>query len=201
MAADIRNALSKALEPISEDNARLVRDPLTEIEKYPEPFLKHYQIYRIQHFNPYKPVVFYVSFAPGRPAYMLTGKPENYVQLAFADSLAIDSPEMAISYVKAYLEVTRSMSGSFYLVSDATDVKFRPRLSSQEENSRATFLSKYRSLITAPTAKATNGTYQVTLYTVRNQSLESHTITVSRKGSIEDTVTTLEHNLPLVYGL
>lgn len=201
MQADIRQQLSEALTNVDEQYARLVTDSMTEVEAYPTPFLKHHQIYQVEHFNPNKPILFYVGLAPGKPAYVLTGHPENYVSLAKADTIVIDSPQVAVDYATAYLEVTRSMSQLFYLVRSAEEVKFRPNLTSEEAKQRASFIEKYRLVITAPTGKPKEQGYVVTTYTVREQALERHSITVSKNGEITTEVTTLEQDLPLVYGL
>src|SRR5947209_3969894 len=114
MQADFRQLLSGALADTNEEYARMVLDRMTRIELYPAPFLKHHQIYRVEHLNPRKPILFYVGFVPGEPAYLLTGKPGNYIQLAKTDGLVVDSPEVAENYVAVYLEVTRSMSRLSY---------------------------------------------------------------------------------------
>jgi len=201
MQADIRQQLSQALTNVNEHYANLVINPMTELEVYPTPFLQEYQIYRVEYFNPHKPVLFYVGFVPGKPAYLLTSNPKNYVSLAQADDVVINSPQVAVNYVTAYLEVTRSMSELFYLVSSVNDIKFRPNLTDEQAEFREAIVTKYSSVITAPTAKSINNGYLVTAYAVRGQVLEQYSITVSREGDIGSDVTTLEKSLPLLYGL
>ena len=41
----------------------------------------------------------------------------------------------------------------------------------------------------------------VTACAVRQQNLERHQLSVSKKGDVKDSVTVLERDLPLVYGL
>jgi hypothetical protein len=203
MQADIRKQLSEALVDVDEEYAGLVADSMTEIEVYPTPFLKDYKIYKVEHFNPHKPILFYVGMAPGKPAYLLTNTPENYVNLTRSDAVVINSPQLAANYATTYLEVTRSMSQLFYLVRSVEEVEFRTNLADEEAKAKASFLQKYRSVIVPPTAKQTNGSYsyKVTAYVIREQALEQHSIIVSEKGDIKTDVTILEQDLPLVYGL
>ena len=116
MKPDLIDAMGSALGSVSKHYASLLTDPMTEIEIYPAPYLSNFQISRIQHLSPNKPALFYVGFALGEKAYLLTGAPENFIELALADVVFIDSKELAISYATTYLEVTRTMSELFYLV-------------------------------------------------------------------------------------
>ena len=97
MQANIQQQLGKALKSIDKQYASLVTDSMTEITVFDAPFFKRYQIYRVEHFNPYKPVLFYVGFAEKQRAYLLTGAPDNYVRLGRADAVVIDSPDTAAS--------------------------------------------------------------------------------------------------------
>jgi hypothetical protein len=198
---DIRKQLRTALASVSKHHARLVADAKTRVEIYPAPFLKRYRIYRVEHLNPYKPDVFYVGFAPGLPAYLLTAYPENYIALAQADELLIDSPETAVSYITVYLEVTRSMSSLSYLVRSVDEMRFLRNMTDEQEKIKASFMEKYRSVITPPKAQPTASGYEVVAFTVTQQALTRHTFQVSSDGDVEDDATVLEQGLPLVFGL
>jgi hypothetical protein len=201
MQANLRQQVSEALANVSVYHARLILDPMTDVEGYPTPFLKRYRIYRVEHFNPNHPILFYVGFAPKQPAYLLTANPQNYVNLAQADAVVIHSPDVATDYATAYLEVTRSMSELFYIVNSVDDVRFPPNLTDKEAKVKASFMEQYDSIITRPAVEQKAQNYVVTVYAVRDQALECHSITVSQQGDIETDVITLEKDLPLVYGL
>lgn len=192
--------LRDALANVSSYHAQRLVDPSTTVGTYPAPFLKRYQIFRAEHQGEYRPDLFYVGFAPGQRAYLLTDYPENYIDMAHDDGVLIDSGELGISYVTVYLEVTRSMSTLSYLVHSIDEVDLRPNLSTEEEEIKRAFIEKYRSLITGPTATVAASGYEITAYVVREQSLERHTFNVSRDGDIQDEVHVLEQSLPLVYG-
>ena len=201
MQAIIQQQLKKALQSLNKQYADLLTDPMTEITVYDAPFLSRYQIYGVEHFDPYASVFFYVGFAERQRAYILTGTPENYVKMFKADGAVIAAVEPAARYAATYLDVTRSMKKLFYLVRSVDEVKFRPNLSGDEAQARAAFIDQYRPVITPPSATLTSQGYQVTLYAVREQALERHTLTVKKKGEIQDQLTVLAQSLPLVYGV
>jgi len=193
--------LSKALRSVDKKYAELVEDEMTEVEVYPASFLTQYQIYRVEHFSPYKPMLFYVGYAPRGQAYLLTGMPENYINLGQADGVMLETPKEAASYATTYLEVTRLMSDLFYQVGSMVEIEFRPNLSQEEEQVKEAFVTQYSSVIKPPQTEVTGDGYRVTVYAVREQALERHDMLVSREGTIQDDVVILEQDLPLVYGL
>lgn len=200
MPTDARQQLIAALQPVSAQDAQLAADPETEIRVYPAPFLKHYRIYALEQRGGFHPTLRYIGFAPGKPVYLLPSLPDNFVRLARADGLRIDSPETAVTYIAAYLEVTRPMSQMFYALRSADEIRFFPDLTADEEQTRQAFLARYGATIAAPQARATAGGYEVTVYTTREQAVERHVFAVSRDGGIKDEATILERDLPLVYG-
>src|SRR5437870_6308354 len=117
-----RELLSASVKKINENYGLLIKDPLTKLELYPQTFLKRHQIYKINHMNPYKPVLFYVGVNQDNSdsVYLLTSNRENYIRLAEDDPFAIDH-NTVIAYARTYLEVTRSMSTIFYVVDKIAD--------------------------------------------------------------------------------
>jgi hypothetical protein len=200
-AANIQQQLAAALRPVDEQVAQLTADSPTKVETYPAPFLTQYQIYRVEHLNPDKPIVFYVGYAPGEKAYLLTGAPADMIDLAKADGVVVDSPETAEGYAAAFLEVTRSMAELFYTVESVDEMQFRPNLTAEQERVKAAFVEEYRAIIQPATATPIDGGYVVTLYAVREQTLERHEVSVSTDGTVTEQIAVLEQDLPLVYGL
>src|SRR5579859_3507809 len=199
MADDTRRALGKALSTINADYAEMVVDKMSDVETYPAPFLKRYKIYKVLNYGTH-PVLFYVGFAPGAPAYLLTGSLENYVQMAKDDGVTIHSPEAAAEYVATALEVTRSMSELVYVVKSVDDVEFAGDLDADEERQKQEFLDKYRARIQAPQGEPAGTGYHVTAFVVANQNLSRYSMMVSTAGGLTPEVTTLEENLPLMMG-
>lgn len=199
MADNSKSQLAQALTKINRNYADIVQSEMTDLKKLSVEFLKHYMIYLVSSFEPM--LAFYVGFAPKKPAFLLTGSPENYVQLAQVDGVKIGTPAIASQYAQIYLEVTRSMSELFYVVESMADVKFRPNLDSRDEAVKEAFIQRYQAVIRPAQAEADNNDYHVTIYAIREQALELHTLRVSKKGDIQAEFRVLEENLPLVYGL
>jgi len=201
MQTEIQELLSKALSGVDKQYSRLLRERMTRVAVCEAPFLREHRIYRVTHLSPHKPIVFYVGFAPRKRAYLLTGAPEDFIKLGKADGVTIDSRELAASYAAVYLEVTRSMSRLFYLVRSVDEVEFRPNLADEQLQVKAAIEAKYRSIISPPAAEPADSGFVVTVYAVREQTLERHTARVSSMGDIQDEASVLETGLPLVYGL
>jgi hypothetical protein len=199
--ADLQTQLAEALRPVEETYAELAADTATQVEIYPAPFLTRYEIYRVEHRNPSKPVVFYVGYAPGEQVYVLTGAPAELIALARVDGARIDSPDSAEAYTITFLETTRSMSELFYVVESTDDVQFRPNLSPEQEQAKAAFVEEYGPVIQPASAAPADYGYLVTVYAVRDQALERHAVSVGPDGTVTDEITILERDLPLVYGL
>lgn len=196
----LRQELSEALAPINEDYAGFVKDPESEVETYPAPFLNDYKIYKVLYYHPNKPIQFYVGYAEGKKAYLLTGSLENYAAMAKADKVKIDSAKTAARYVEVALEATRSMSQLVYLVKSVDDVMFQKLLEDDEEGRKKQFMKEYAERIKAPHGEPQGDGYSVTAYVVREQTLERHTVKVSKDGDLKPEVDVLESDLPLMFG-
>ena len=71
MKRDIEQLRQALLAGGDEYGAAMVADPSSEITVYPAPFLQRYRIYRVLYFNPHKPILLYLGFAPGLPSIRL----------------------------------------------------------------------------------------------------------------------------------
>lgn len=198
-----RELLSDAISKINEHYGRIIKDPITKIDLHPQTFLKSCSIYKINHMNPYKPVLFYVGLDPDQPSsvFLLTSNQENFVRLAKADPFVIDS-DTVVAYAKTYLDVTRSMSTIFYVVDRISDIKFRPNLDSDDEELKSSFFQRFRTLVKPPEPhRAENDSFNLVIYAVRGQSLERHSMTIDKRKDIKDEIVVLVNDLPLVYGI
>ena len=201
MEPELRQSISEALHSVSEHHSNMVAASSAQIMVYATPFLNRFKVYEVTYFTPNRPVAFYVGFVQGEAAFLLTGNPESYINLSRADGVVVSTPEVAIDYITAYLEVTRSMSGSYYIVSSVDELLFRSDLSLSQESEKESFLESYRDEVKHPAARSEKDGFVVTAYTVSEQKLERLSLTVSRNGEIEMHRSVLENELPLVYGL
>lgn len=196
----IQQLLAEALATIDEEYARLVKDPRTRIELYPVSFLNHYRIYYVFHSGPYHPVAFFIGWALEAPVYLLTAEPLNFIRLAQADGVMIETPQKAIEYGTAYLETTRKMSTLFYLLRAADEAKFLPEATSAEAEQISTFLTNYRPMIKPPQVRRVNDRFVVTIFAIRQQSLERLLLTIDQMGEVQVDINIMEKTLPVVYG-
>jgi hypothetical protein len=184
-----------------QQGAAMVADPSTEITVHPTRFLKRYRIYRVLYYSPYKPILLYLAFAPGAPLYSLAGNPQAYYELAQADGVDLATLDLALNYVTVFLEVTRNMYELVYQVNAVEQIRFLPRLSSEQRRAKLALTEKYQAIITAPNGEVTEEGYVVIAYVVRQQELERHTFKVARNGSMESQRTLIEQNMPVVIGI
>lgn len=202
MPDDIRKKLSKALSKLNATYADAVATDTSDVDPYPAPFLKQHKIYLVVSYPPNPQIGYYVGYAPGeKEAHILTGSPEAYVSMAKEDGVTIDSPEKAAEYVKAALEVTRSMSGLVYVAESVDGVRFQGNLDDDEEKLKKAFKEKYRSRIKPPYAEPAGDGYHVTAFVVENDIVYRHSVIVSKEGDMKSEVTKLEEGLPLMMGM
>lgn len=199
MVSDLQE-LSRSLSEVNSRYGRLVVDRMTTVDTVPAPF-SVYRICRVEYLGPHHPELFYVAYAPGRPVHLLSEDTDTFNKLVAEDRVVIDSAERAEQYAAVFIEVTRSMSQLTYLVRSVDEVRFRPKLSPEEEARKSDFLNRYRSLIHPPKAAPAGSDWEVVAWVVRQQALQRHTLRISRSGAVARRIETVEEDLPLVYGL
>jgi|SRR5216110_338637 len=201
MKRDIEQLWQALLAGGDEYGAAMVADPSSEITVYPAPFLQRYRIYRVLYFNPHKPILLYLGFAPGLPLYSLAGNPEAYQAMAQADGVDLTSGDLAINYITVFLEVTRNMYELVYQVTSVDQIRFLRKPSPEQVQAKEALAEKYRSILTAPTGEVTEDGYVVIAHVVRQQELERHTFKVRRNGDMESQITVIEQGMPVVIGI
>jgi hypothetical protein len=197
-----REDIAAAIAPLREDIAEAMRDrQSTDIERVECPALSRYRLYVVTVFAPHAPMVHYIAYAEGGPAFVLSEDPEAFGAMAAADGgVEIASAAEAAAYGEVFLTVTRPLSRLAYVVKTLEDVSFRPELDRGEAEARRRFERKYRAIVTPPEATQATGGFEVTAYRVVDQSLERVTLRVSRSGAIASRAEVLEEDLPLVIG-
>ena len=106
MSADDRAALAGAFPATHAYYAGLVRDPLTEVERYPTPFFERAAVYRLVHRDPFHPAILYAAVGPDGTAVLLTDDPAAFAALARAARRRHRLPADALAYALDYLELT-----------------------------------------------------------------------------------------------
>ncbi len=197
-----REGIIESLAPLRPDLAELIPDrKLTRIEPVPcRAFDHRYTILAITHLTPYKPILHYVGYAEGAPAFILTEDPEAFIAMSGADGVHIASAGAATEYATTFLTVTRPLTRLTYLVSSLADVRFRPNLSADEQRGREEFESGTGRTIAPPTARQVADGFEVTAFLIVEQDLRRVAMHVRPDGVIDAVSDIIAAGLPLVAG-
>ncbi|HEX2514754.1 MAG TPA: hypothetical protein VH257_08620 [Chloroflexota bacterium] len=198
MSADDRAALAGAFPATHAYYAGLVRDPLTEVERYPAPFFERAAVFRIVHRHPFHPAILYAAAGPDGTAVLLTDDPAAFAALARAAGAVIASPADALAYALAYLELTGPRAELRYVIRTAGEARFVPRPRPAEQARIDQFLATYAPLVHPPRVSDAEDGFLVTLYAVRQRELQRHVLRVSPGGALAHQVDVCERGLPLV---
>lgn len=197
-----REDIARAIEPLRPDIAEALADRQTSsIERVECPVLSRYRLYQLTVFAPHAPIVHYLAYAEGSPAFVLSEDPAAFAAMAAADGgVEIKTPAEAAAYAEVFLRVTRPLSRLSYLVKALAGVSFRPGLEPDEAAARKSFERKYRPAIKPPVGRKAKDGFEVTAYRVIEQSLERVTVQVTPRGALTVDAEVLEKDLPLVIG-
>lgn len=199
MAVSVRETLAAGLRRENRRFAELVLDEDSEIETVETPFLSDGSIYFVEHFGASHPTAFYVGLLEDGEVVLLSDHADRFELFARRGGARIEAQDRAASYARIYLETTRSMDSLFYVVEAVEDLRFRPNLEPAEERRKQAVVEEYgpRLRITVETEV---DEYLVTLWAVREQTLERHAFRIGHDGRVSDSIETIEEDLPLVYG-
>jgi hypothetical protein len=195
-----RPALAAALTGTHPEIAAWLAQPETTLKPYPTPFFHRFRIDQIVYRTRHHALGVHVAWAPGQPAYLLTGEPQNFVAAALADPVDLDSAGHAVAYVLACLDTTRAADELLFVVDSVEALRFYPNPNPSEQQRIAALRQAYAGLITPAAARRIGANWRVTAFVVRQQALERTVARVTRFGSIEMESEILEGGLPVVFG-
>lgn len=192
--------MARALDAAEPAFAVLVLDEDTDIvERSLVTPLRQFKLYQALYYGPDHQRSWQFAYAPNQPAFVLTAHPEAFRSVALADGLTIASAQDALDWACAYLETTRTNTEVFYLVASLEDVQVLTTDDLDVNNAIATFKTNFAGVITPPQAGSEDSEYRVTIWAIREQTLERHDLMVGRDGSITSSIAVIANNLPLVY--
>ncbi|RAY14437.1 hypothetical protein DPM19_15890 [Actinomadura craniellae] len=196
-----RDSLSAALNRAGRSaEAGLVKEDGTRLTTLPAPFLRTWRIIEVSNRQNAHPVLFYVGAGAGQ-AYLLTGDPAAFGKVTTADGSRVADTATAERLARLYLETTRDTGRLTYVVGGVNEIRFRPGITGEDAERRNAVIARYRPTIAPPQARAADGGFTVTAYTVREQELRRHTLTVTAAGAVRDKAETLVDDLPVPYTL
>lgn len=195
-----KQVLAKKVETIDAYHAQMVLAPTSSIEDVATPFLKHGAIYKVTYRLPQRPVVFTVGALDTDGAVLLSGRAREYWVFTRKAELNLTSDDLRTAYLRTFLEVTRSFGERFQILESAADLQGRPGAGGDEAARLSTIQARYQGVIRTPRVTG-RGPWAMTVFALRGENLVRIQLTLLASGSVQTNESTLEHNLPIPYGL
>jgi hypothetical protein len=186
-----RAAVAIAVGPVFGER---VADGTAELTPVPVPGLGDAVVWRVEDPTLDHPLAVYVGHWPDGVVRMLTDDQPAFFGLVQAVGVELTDPDTVLGYVRAFLEVTRGASVIVRVVSDLSDIRWRPG-SPEEETQREAFVADPP--IGPPRVEASADGFHVELYLVVNQRVQLNTFEVARDGAIVASYRVLAEDLPL----
>lgn len=164
------------------------------------PFLKRWQIIRVDYRQTSRPVLFHVAVGEGQ-ARLLTGAPAAFGEVTAADGVRVTDPAVAAQLARTFVETTRPAGRLTYVVGAVTDIRFRPGLTGAAAARRDQIVKEYGSVLAAPAAKASGEGFAAIVYVVQGRALQRRDITVGAGGSVRERTRVLAPDLPVPIAL
>ena len=171
-----------------------VADGTADLTPVPVPGLGDAVVWRVEDSTSDHPLAVYVGAWPDGVVRTLTDDQPAFFGLVQAVGVDLTDPDTVLGYVRAFLEVTRGASVIVRVVSDLSDIRWRPG-SPQEEAQREAFMADPP--IRPPRVEPTADGFHVELYLVVDQRVQLNTFEVARDGSITASYRVVAENLPL----
>lgn len=195
----VRTTIANGLNGIGATReAQLVKAGGSRLTQVKAPLGDTWRIYQVDYRQASHPVRFHVATG-GNEAMLLTADPEAFDDAMTAANVTIADPADATRLAQVYVETTRSMSVSTYVVSSVRDIRFRPKLTEALAARRDAIVREFGDRIQPPRATSAEGGFDVTVFVVKDKALEERSVTVSDRGAITEKTDTLAPDLPVPY--
>jgi hypothetical protein len=151
-------------------------------------------VWRVRLEDPMHPAQVYVGRWPDASLRVLTDDQPAFLDLAASSGARVDRPDVAVGYVRGFLEATRGPAVRVVPVDDADRIQWRPGTPEEEERRRAV-LDDPR--LGPPHAEPAGSGVRVELCLVVDQRIQRTTFDVSPDGRVEASYVVLAEDLPL----
>lgn len=197
-ALTLRERISRGLRSDSMLQEAL-SDPAAEVQPVACEALPQWQIVDITYNGASHPLRWFVAVTrDDEPAVVvLSGFPERWAQIT--TGAAVDSASTAEAVAKTWFDSTRSMGTLGYRVESADDIAWPSKPGPEVERARKRVADTYP--LGAPKAEADGDDWRMTLWTMENQTLLEHTLTVSAGALVTDKAVKREEDLPAAIGI
>lgn len=171
-----------------------VLDGAAELVPVAVPGLGDSVVWRVDDSRSLHPLAVYVGRWPDGAVRVLTDDQPAFFALVQAVGVELTDADTVLGYVRAFLEVTRGAMVIVRVVSDLSDIRWRPG-SPDEEAQREAFVADPP--IEPPRVETTEDGFHVELSLVVNQRVQRNTFEVARDGSLTASYRVLAEDLPL----
>jgi len=196
---DMRSALAAGLRDTSPVLSALVAKPTTTLAEAPLPGASGWKVVDITSPVPPHPQRAFVGLHESGRTVLLSGRPDGFASVT--QGLEVADAGDAVTLATTYIDATRSMSTLGYRVEKPADVRWRPTLDAEQAKVRDAFLAEQGEQLAAPRAKAVDGGWTVTVWTITGSQLVRHDLTVRADGTVTDVTAVAADKLPVVIGL
>jgi hypothetical protein len=194
-----RAALADMVQKVEPEMADAVRSGAAVITERPLPF--DATALRVLINEPWGERAAWFGVANGT-AVALSGRPEEFVNLAQSAGATVSDTNGAIEFALALLDTSRAFDQPEYRVDSVADVKMRPPLIDEERQAKDRFLAEQGPDIKPAAAVGRpDGAFDVTVYRVRAGQVERVLVTVGPDGSATISAQALEPTPPLPVSL
>lgn len=123
----------------------------------------------------------------GDQVFLLTGSPGSFEEMIRASGLRITEPGTAIEVACAYEVTTRPMHAFSGVIHSLADTDWSPAKTVQQRQAVSEFKERLTGIVRLPAAKPTSGgSHNVTLYVMRDDTVERRTLTITPDGGITE---------------
>lgn len=173
--------------------------PSTEIDRVELAALPEWQIVDVRYNGLSHPQRWYLAVTrSGKSSVVvLSGFPQRWDQIITGAS--VDSPATAASVARTWFDTTRSMATLGYRIESVDDIQWPSKPGPDVARARKRLARTYA--IGAPEAERVTDGWQMTLWSMEDQTLREHTITVSGRARVVNQVKVREEGLPAAIGI
>lgn len=192
----LRARVSAALEAAGDPKASLAADPLYSKVGEPWEVPGGAQVVLFETV-PHASASFYAGIA-GDQVFFLTESPGSFEEMIRAAGLRVTTPQTAIEVAFAYVETTRSMRTFSGVIDSPADIDWSPAETPEEQQAISEFKERLSGIVRPPAAGPTvGGGYAVTLYVVRDDTVERRRVTIAPDGGIAERSVTVADGMPV----
>ena len=196
-AADVRGRLAAGLRDTSPATASLVENAKTTLTPVPATWLPGWQILDVVNLTPPHPRRVYAALSDDGRALVLTGQPDTFSTMLTDAGVSVDSATVATDVAELFLDATRDFVTLSYRVDGVDDIRWRPKLSAEQEKARDQVVSTYGDEVAPAKAGQAGSGWTVTVWSVTGTDLVRHQVGVGADGTTVDKTEVVASDLPV----